>query len=148
MRDKLGRFKKGYRFSPKTEFKKGQHNSLNTEFKKGIIPWDKGKKRPDITGEKHPNWKETISYQGYIYLHKFNHPFCDNHGYIRRSRFIVEQCLKRYLKSTEIVHHINEITNDDRIRNFIVFKNCGYHIAFHRWGCCNPKGIIFDGRCL
>ena len=26
-------------------------------FKKGSIPWNKGKKRPEIIGEKHPRWK-------------------------------------------------------------------------------------------
>jgi len=35
MRDKLGRFIKGYHSSPKTELKKGQHLSKKTELKKG-----------------------------------------------------------------------------------------------------------------
>lgn len=35
-RDKLGRFKKGFHHSFKTEFKKGKHFSPKTEFKKGM----------------------------------------------------------------------------------------------------------------
>jgi hypothetical protein len=41
-----GRFKKGHRVSPKTEFKEGN------------IPWATNKKRPDVTGEKNPSWKD------------------------------------------------------------------------------------------
>jgi len=60
---------------------KGKHYSPETEFKKGSVPWHKGtkglvknpwkgKKRPEITGEKHFNWKGGTSYKlkkGYKY---------------------------------------------------------------------------------
>lgn len=41
----------------KTQIKKGQHLSIETEFKKGHKPWNTGKKRPELSKEKHPNWK-------------------------------------------------------------------------------------------
>lgn len=41
----------------KTQIKKGQHLSIETEFKKGNKPWNTGKKRPELSKEKHPNWK-------------------------------------------------------------------------------------------
>ena len=54
MRDKKGRFIKGQRNSIATEFKKGIHCSSETEFKKGFIPWNKGKKLPQLSGENNP----------------------------------------------------------------------------------------------
>lgn len=43
-------------------FKKGIHSSLEHEFKKGQQPfYPIGSKRPDISGEKHPNWKGGIT---------------------------------------------------------------------------------------
>ncbi len=36
---------------------KGKRNSPNTEFKKGMISPNRGKKRPEISREKHWNWK-------------------------------------------------------------------------------------------
>ena len=83
---------------------------------------------------------------GYIIVLKPKHPFATKMGYICRSRFVMEKYLGRYLKRKEIVHHINKIRDDDRIKNFMLFKNRGFHIAFHKFGKCNPKGIIFDGR--
>ncbi len=83
---------------------------------------------------------------GYVLIHKPNHPFCDSHGCVFEHRLIIEKHLRRYLKPKETPHHINEIKDDNRIKNFIVFKSRGYHTAFHRWGYYNPKYIIFDGR--
>ena len=84
---------------------------------------------------------------GYILIYKPEHPFA-KYKYIYEHRLIVEKYLKRYLLPKEECHHINEIKDDNRIKNLIVFANHGYHIAFHRWRHCNIKGIIFDGRKL
>lgn len=40
----LGRFQKGIRYSRKTE------------FTKGFTPWNKGRKCPELSGNKHPMW--------------------------------------------------------------------------------------------
>jgi len=39
---------------------KGQHLSLETEFKKGHIPWDKGIKRLDISGDRSPTKRPEV----------------------------------------------------------------------------------------
>jgi len=98
-------------------------------------------------GSKHWNWKKgNRKDRGYIYILKPEHPFAIKSGYVRRSRLIMEKQIGRYLTPEEIVHHINETTDDDRIENFILFKNRAFHRWFHKKGFCNPKGIIFDGE--
>lgn len=50
--------KKSIRETPNAgRFKKGQSQSPKTEFKKGNIPWDKGQKRPEMSGELNSSWK-------------------------------------------------------------------------------------------
>lgn len=58
MRDKLGRFVKGYPSEVPTP--KGVHRSPSTEFKKGYVADDK-----------HPMWKETGA--GYTAIHQWIH---------------------------------------------------------------------------
>lgn len=48
--------KKGKHYSPDTEFKKGC-KSVGRPFVKGMVSMWKGKKRPEISGENHHNWK-------------------------------------------------------------------------------------------
>jgi hypothetical protein len=119
MRDKLGRFTKGYHSSPKTEFKKG-HQAPKTAFKKGQC------------GKKSLRWKGgRINNNGYIMIFIPTHPFCDKKGRVRRSRFVMEKHLGRYLKPEETIHHISGITNDDRIENLQLFNSHSQHLRFH-----------------
>jgi len=115
-----GSFKKGEHYSPKTEFKNGNHP--HTEFKKG-----------QNLGKNHPGWKggETNN-NGYIMILKPEHHFCDRQGRVRRSRLVMEKHLKRFLKPTEVVHHINKIKNDDRIKNLKLFINQKKHMEYHK----------------
>ena len=108
---------------------------------KGRIPWDKGIKRPEMSGKNNFFWKDgkTISKSGYVYIHKPNHPFCNNGGYVPKHRLIMEKHLGRYLTPKEVVHHrgikypIGSIENkqDNRIENLQLFNNNGIHIKFH-----------------
>ena len=98
-------------------------------------------------GPKNPYWKGgKYKSGGYILIWKPKHPFCNKQGYIIEHRLKAEQYLKRYLTREEIVHHINKIRDDNRIRNLIVFTHTVWHMLFHRWGYYNPKYIVFDGR--
>ena len=108
--------------------------------------WNKGQKWPERSGKNHHNWKGGRCREGgYIHIYSPDHPFCTRHKYVKEHRLVVEKHLKRYLTKKEIVHHINGITDDNRLENLMLFKNQPYHMWFHKKGSCNPNGIIFDG---
>lgn len=107
------------------------------------------KKKMGLKGSKNPMWTGgiKITNDGYILIHKPNHPFnVDN--YVFEHRLVVEKQIGRYLTRKERVHHINGIITDNIIENLMLFKHTGYHLSFHRWKKCNPKGIMFDGRSI
>lgn len=65
-----------------------------------------------------PRWKGgEAKMLGYVFIFKPEHPFANDVGYIKRSRYVMEQYLGRYLRPEEIIHHINEKRDDDRIEN-------------------------------
>ena len=115
---------------------------------KGVCTaWNKGKKCIQITGSNHGMWKGgRITKRGYVLIAQ---PPCNGKSrYAHRSRLIAGEFLGRHITSKERVHHINEIVDDDRIENFIIFKSQGYHCVFHRYGYYHSKGVVFDGRSL
>ena len=78
----------------------------------------------------------------YVYIYLNDHPFCNSKGYILEHRLVVEQKIKRYLTKKEVIHHINEKKDDNRIGNLMLFKNQGEHMSFHKkiikFGYTNP----------
>lgn len=117
-------------------------------FQKGHTSWLKGKHPEYMQGKNHFNWKngKNKTSKEYIYIFSPNHPHKTKRKYVMEHRLIIEKQIGRFLKPKEISHHINEVKNDNRIENLMLFVNNGYHIAFHKFGRCNSKGIIFDGR--
>lgn len=85
-----------------------------------------------------------ITWHGYVYILKPSHPQSNKRGYVLEHRLVCEKHLNRFLEPQEHVHHINEIRNDNRIENLAVFKNKGYHCAFHRWKYLDPKTILLN----
>ena len=62
---------------------------------------------------------------------------------------MVEKYLGRYLDSKWIVHHINNIRDDNRIENLMCFISISAHRRFHgNPNNVKPEEIIFDGRKL
>lgn len=127
-----------------SEKHKGLHSSPATEFKKG-----------QTAGSKNAQWKngKYKDANGYILILSPNHPFRINgkegRGYVLEHRLVAEKYLGRYLLPEETCHHINEIKNDNRLENLMVFVSKSAHIKFHR----NPANvklneIVFDGRKL
>ena len=93
----------------RTSFKKGHVKiSIKGDFKKGHVPSNKG------------ICKRYISKDGYVYVdNKLEH----------RSK--IEKKLGRKLKSSEIVHHKNEIKSDNRLSNLVVV-DMKKHSELHR----------------
>lgn len=88
-------------------------------------------------GNKNPAWKGgKMHSSGYIYIHAPNHPYktkFHNSYYVAKHRLVMEKKLKRFLKPTEVVHHINGIRTDNRIKNLVICTSYGKHTAkYHR----------------
>lgn len=75
-------------------------------------------------------WKggKTTSSDGYILIHKLDHPFPVRGNYVYEHRLVVEKELGRYLKHDEHVHHINGKKNDNRPENLQVLTNSEHQI--------------------
>jgi len=58
-------------------------------------------------------------------------------GYVYRYRLVIEEHLGRKLSRREIVHHINEIIDDDRIENLQVMS-ISEHMKLHNSGEKHP----------
>jgi len=89
------------------------------------------------TREKNNSWKGGFlkKNNGYIL---FNVPkdcrfscMADKKGYVGVHRLTMAAYLGRPLTSEEVVHHINEIRDDNRIENLMLFKSKGEHRAYH-----------------
>jgi hypothetical protein len=88
-----------------------------------------GKKRPEFSGEKHPNWKRGywISKDGY----KYYESVYTKGKKITEHRMIMEKYLGRKLLNTEIIHHINGDVIDNSIDNLMICTRAK-HINIHR----------------
>lgn len=67
---------------------------------------------------------------GYIWVYAPSHPKASNRGFVYEHRVTAEKYIGRYLKNSEVVHHINGIRDDNRIENLQVIV-AGEHSRFH-----------------
>ena len=75
-----------------------------------------------------------ISRHGYIAIYTKNHPYSvkiKGTGYVLEHRLVMEKHLGRYLKPTEIVHHIDGNQSNNVISNLMLFPNQSAHVKFH-----------------
>lgn len=80
-------------------------------------------------GSNHPMWRggRQIDKGGYVLVYKPEHPHCSSGGYVREHRLVMEEMIGRYLTPTEVVHHKNDITSDNRPSNLQLYSSNREH---------------------
>lgn len=81
------------------------------------------KKDSALKGENNGNWKGGFS--------KRNGRLVRNEGQKYNYRIVAERILGRPLKEKEVIHHINENKDDDRLENLFLFRTTGAHSTWH-----------------
>lgn len=112
--------------------------------------------------EGNPHWKGgTYRHHGRVQVLCPDHPNSGQNNYVLRARLVMEKQLVRFLNQDEVVHHINHVTDDDRIQNLqlmTILEHNTYHAQHQtngRWArnfdCCaqcGTKEVPHAGRGL
>lgn len=97
---------------------------LSDETKKKIGDAHRGKPKKYFK-------KRLKNKQGYILLWCPDHPMSQSNGYIKEHRLVMSNHLQRFLGSSEIVHHLNEVKDDNRIENLELKVSKSEHMKIH-----------------
>ena len=153
LRDENGRFVKGSNHPPEVlerkrlamlgennpnygkDFSETTRKKMSDAAKVRVWTEEETKRRIDALPKGESNWKwkgGRLNRNGYISLLKPEHPYSDSQGYIFEHRLIMEKIIGRYLKPLELVHHINEIKDDNRPENLMLFADNAEHRRYHK----------------
>jgi hypothetical protein len=126
-RKNISKARKGIKFS-----KEHIKNMSKARVGKKLSEETKIKISESEKGSKHYNWQggKIIDRDGYVLIHSPTHPFRKSNNYVYEHRLIMEKHLGRFLNLSEIVHHINDKKDDNRIENLHII-NRSQHITMH-----------------
>ena len=86
-------------------------------------------------GEHNGNWRGGKRNNGLYWLvYSPDHPNADKKGYVLEQRLVAEKKLGRYLEPSEVCHHINGDTKDNRSENIGVYPSQSEHCKNHQFG--------------
>lgn len=87
-------------------------------------------------GKHNGNWRGGRKHQGngYVLIYKPNHPHSDCWKCVLGHRLVMEEHLGRFLNPEEVVHHKNNKSSDNNIKNLVLFKNQAEHARYHALG--------------
>ena len=89
------------------------------------------------TGPAHTGWKGGRRLiKGYLYLYRPEHPNATKQGYVAEHRLVMEQKLGRALDPSEVVHHLNGVTDDNRPENLGIYSSNAAHLRETLRGKC------------
>ena len=93
----------------------------------------------DRRGNKNPRWDggRRQRKDGYILVYSPGHPYA-NKNFVLEHRLVMEKHLGRHLPPDEIVHHKNEIKDDNRLENLELMSQ-GDHASRHFTGVKYPN---------
>lgn len=60
-----------------------------------------------------------------------DHPRADRNGYVMEHILVAEKALGHYLPSGSVIHHVNEIKDDNRSSNLVICEGVSYHKIIH-----------------
>lgn len=100
-------------------------------------------------GANHPRWNggRTVTTDGYVTIRMPEHPRATKtNGYVREHILIVEGALGRPLPGGAVVHHANEVRDDNANRNLVACQDNAYHSRLHqrmraRRACGHPDWL-------
>lgn len=101
---------------------------MATRFKKGSIPWDKGKKCPQLSGENNASWRGGIARLPYPY--EFTKV---REQVLKRDNYTCRECGKNRDEVILAVHHIDYDKNNNNEENLITLCfSCHAKTGFKR----------------
>jgi hypothetical protein len=102
-----------YRVTPKTVYVSMERLGVDTPT---------GRHQGVKGGSEHWNWKggRVVDGNGYIRVHRPEHPYADFIGYVLEHRLVMEEYLGRFLLPSEVVYHRNGVKDDNRISNLVL----------------------------